>query len=268
MVKHHTDITSRQWHDTADDPGCLLLYILPVGNEEVHGPCLPLGTDTWIAQAFAETCCQAAETVDGVCPLVLPPLPYGYSPTTAPFDGTISVEPRVLSELLKGIARAVLRRERTGLMVISIHEGNELFICPAIHEFRDETGKPMLYVNPYKAFAPDLDLSCFANADNSTKETALLRAALTILNKPAILDALTREANSCCDQAQSRPEALTRLRERASIPFCYESEEQHIASRPKASTQAGLSYYDGVREKMVQIVQDYVSVLHAGEEHR
>lgn len=72
-------------------------------------------------------------------------------------------------------------------MVISIHGGNELFICPAIHEFRDETGKPMLYVNPYKTFAPDLDLACFANADNSTKETALLRAALTILNKPAIL---------------------------------------------------------------------------------
>ncbi|KKM12854.1 hypothetical protein LCGC14_1719680 [marine sediment metagenome] len=267
-MKHHTDITSRQWHDTADGPGCLLLYILPVGNEEVHGPCLPLGTDTWIAQAFAETCCQAAETVDGVCPLVLPPLPYGYSPTTAPFDGTISVEPRVLAELLKGIARAALRRERTGLMVISIHGGNELFICPAIHEFRDETGKPMLYVNPYKTFAPDLDLSCFANADNSTKETALLRAALTILNKPAILDTLTREANSSCDQAQSRPEALTRLRERASIPFCYESEEQHIASRPKASTQAGLRYYDGVREKMVQIVQDYMTVLHAREEHR
>ena len=267
-MKHHTHITSRQWHDTADDPGCLLLYILPVGNEEVHGPCLPLGTDTMIAQAFAETCCQAAEMVDGVYPLVLPSLPYGYSPTTAPFDGTLSVEPRVLADLLKGIARAALRRERTGLMVISIHGGNELFISPAIHEFQDETGKPMLYVNPYKTFASDLDFACFANADNSTKETALLRAALTILNKPALLDALTREADSCGDQTHSRPEALSRLRERAMIPFCYESEEQHIASRPRAPTQAGLRYYDGVREMMVPIVQDYVTVLHEGKKNQ
>ncbi len=225
---------------------------------------MPLGTDTWIAQAFANVCAQAAGTLGGVCPMILPALHYGYSPTTAPFDGTLSLEPHILGELLKGIAHAALRRERSGLMVINIHRGNEFFIGPGIHEFWDETGKAVLYVNPYVTFAPDLDRGCFGNADNSTKETALLRAALRILNASSVLDALPGKARSSCDQAGSRPEALTRLRERALIPFCYEAEEQHIASRPMASTEAGLRYYDGVRERMGQIVRDYVTLLDTG----
>ena len=67
--------------------------ILPVGSTEQHGPHLPVGTDTLVANALAES--AAAEA--GV--LVAPPLWFGWSPHHMVLPGTITVRPEILIEL-------------------------------------------------------------------------------------------------------------------------------------------------------------------------
>ena len=63
------ELTSAQLADRlAVDPDCVAL--IPVGATEQHGPHLPVGTDTIIATALADTAA-------GEVAVVLPPLPFG-----------------------------------------------------------------------------------------------------------------------------------------------------------------------------------------------
>ena len=66
------------------------ICLIPVGSTECHGSQFPLGTDTFIAQAWAKL---IAEEVNGI---VFPTLPYGYTSTTAKFKGSISIPPQVM----------------------------------------------------------------------------------------------------------------------------------------------------------------------------
>ena len=194
MLNHHSDMTSYSFRETAEGSNKIPLYILPLGNEEAHGPCLPLGTDTFLARAFAEICRQAAATIENVSPVVLPALNYGYSPTTANFPGTVTIGPRILADMLKSIAGSVMQGDKAKLSVISIHGENEVVVTLASHEFFDETGKQILFINPYKKFAGELDPDCFEGKDNSTKEISLLLAGLSILNEDELnLESFTND---------------------------------------------------------------------------
>jgi creatinine amidohydrolase len=67
--------------------------ILPVGSTEQHGPHLPLGSDTLVANALAESAAVRA----GV--LVAPPMWFGWSPHHMVLPGTITIRPEVLVEV-------------------------------------------------------------------------------------------------------------------------------------------------------------------------
>ena len=67
--------------------------ILPVGSTEQHGPHLPVGTDTMVSIALAESAAKQS----GV--LVAPPLWFGWSPHHMILPGTITIRPEVLIEL-------------------------------------------------------------------------------------------------------------------------------------------------------------------------
>lgn len=67
--------------------------IFPVGSTEQHGPHLPVGTDTMVANALAETAAKEANV------LVAPPLWFGWSPHHMVLPGTITIRPDILVEV-------------------------------------------------------------------------------------------------------------------------------------------------------------------------
>jgi creatinine amidohydrolase len=67
--------------------------IIPVGSTEQHGPHLPVGTDTMVANALAETAAKEANV------LVVPPLWFGWSPHHMVLPGTITIRPDILVEV-------------------------------------------------------------------------------------------------------------------------------------------------------------------------
>ena len=67
--------------------------IIPVGSTEQHGPHLPVGTDTMVANALAETAAKEANV------LVAPPLWFGWSPHHMVLPGTITIRPDILVEV-------------------------------------------------------------------------------------------------------------------------------------------------------------------------
>jgi creatinine amidohydrolase len=82
-------------------PGALLL--VPVGSCEQHGPHLPLGTDTLIAEALAQA---AVERATGS--VVSPSIAIGASGEHRGFPGTLSIGADALVEVAVELARSAL----------------------------------------------------------------------------------------------------------------------------------------------------------------
>ncbi|MGH7848299.1 MAG: creatininase family protein [Candidatus Binatia bacterium] len=82
------------------------LVILPVGAVEEHGPHLPLGLDTFAAEAYAETAAPHLEDA-GYTVILAPAVSYGVARQAIDFAGTLTLEPATLRALIIDIARSL-----------------------------------------------------------------------------------------------------------------------------------------------------------------
>jgi creatinine amidohydrolase len=110
------------WQDIADAETARWIAVLPLAAVEQHGPHLPLGVDTFIAEAYLDH-------VAGILPADLPAtfLPVqrvGVSPEHLSFPGTLTISAEtaiaVWTELGESLARTGLRK----LVLVTSHGGN------------------------------------------------------------------------------------------------------------------------------------------------
>jgi creatinine amidohydrolase len=110
--------------------------VLPIGSVEQHGPHLPLGVDSCLAEAFAN---QIADRLSG---MVAPTLPYGARslPNSGGghvYPGTIHLSGEALlavyRDLIAGFVRAGARR----LLVLNGHWENEGLLLEALDGCRE-----------------------------------------------------------------------------------------------------------------------------------
>jgi creatinine amidohydrolase len=123
------------WPDVHSVAGESLL-VMPLGSTEQHGPHLPLGTDTHVAVALAES---LARTRDDV--LVAPPLPYGSSGEHAGFAGTLSIGGAALTSVVLELVRSADAFK--GVVIVSGHGGNAQALASAVHTLRSEGRRVM-----------------------------------------------------------------------------------------------------------------------------
>lgn len=93
------------------------IIILPIGSTEQHGPHLPLGTDSIIAQKISQALAEQLETD------LAPALKYGVSIEHADFPGTISIPPETLLKTVKDICKS-LHEYYQKIIIINTHGGN------------------------------------------------------------------------------------------------------------------------------------------------
>ncbi len=112
------------------------LLLVPVGSMEQHGPHLPLGTDSMVANAVTR---EAARRLDasGTQVLVAPTLGYGASGEHEGFPGTISIGHDALRLLLVEFARSACRWAE-GLVFVNGHGGNVPTLVGAVRQLREE----------------------------------------------------------------------------------------------------------------------------------
>lgn len=108
---------------SAIDSGAIAL--LPIGATEVHGNHLPVGTDTFLAEALAR---KVMEKVGEERVLLLPCVPYGQVWSLRDTPGTVDIPDAVLVPYLAHIALSMYRAGVRRFAFLNTHVGN----CPAV----------------------------------------------------------------------------------------------------------------------------------------
>ena len=108
-----------------------LVLAVPIGSCEQHGPHLPFGTDTIIADALARGLAAAEPDV-----VVAPPLAVTASGEHAGFPGTLSLGTAVTTAVLVELARSA--DWAAGLVLVNGHGGNADAVAAAVATIRRE----------------------------------------------------------------------------------------------------------------------------------
>jgi creatinine amidohydrolase len=116
-------LAARRWPELQDRRPLLLV---PLGSCEQHGPHLPLGTDTLIAEAVAE---RVAALAPDEC-AVAPPVTFGASGEHAGFPGTLSIGTEALTSLLVELVRSADHFD--GVVLVNGHGGNRDAVTAAV----------------------------------------------------------------------------------------------------------------------------------------
>lgn len=114
---------------------------MPLGATEQHGPHLPIGTDTFIATAWAEAVAALLSDV-----LVAPTLPYGSSGEHQAFAGTLSIGHEALLLVLIELVRSAAN-DFDRIVFVSGHAGNGATLHSAVSQLRHE-GHDVHFVLP------------------------------------------------------------------------------------------------------------------------
>jgi creatinine amidohydrolase len=96
------------------------LTILPVGVVEEHGAHLPLGMDSFAAEAYAASAAPHLEE-QGYQVVVAPTINYGVARAAIDFPGTLSLEPETLRSMVVEIGRSLAKHGLTRLVVLNGH---------------------------------------------------------------------------------------------------------------------------------------------------
>jgi creatinine amidohydrolase len=104
------------------------VVVVSTGHTEQHGHHLPLGTDTYIAQAIADGI-RAAAPDRADC---LPVWPYGVSTHTSQYPGTLNLGGRVFEDFLLAVTAELIGRGARAIYFSNAHGGNHSFLVNVV----------------------------------------------------------------------------------------------------------------------------------------
>src|SRR5918999_3910690 len=96
------------------------LIILPVGVVEEHGAHLPLGLDSFAAEAYAAAAALHLEE-KGYEIIIAPTINYGVAHQALSFPGTLSLQPETLKSLVVDIGRSLAKHGLNRMVVLNGH---------------------------------------------------------------------------------------------------------------------------------------------------
>ena len=109
-------IAEMTWPEIADLLAAGLdTVIVPIGSVEQHGPHLPIGTDSYVAQTLAEHVAELAECV------VAPPIWCGFSPHHMVLPGTITIRPEILIEYVYDLIESLATHGFQNFVLLNGH---------------------------------------------------------------------------------------------------------------------------------------------------
>ena len=157
--------------------------ILPTGAIEQHGPHLPVGVDSMMAQAWLNRALPLLAS-DTPC-LVAPAITVGKSNEHTGFPGTLMIDKTVLADLLWSIARQLHAWGFSVLAILNTHGGNIQVIRSTLREIHAELGLTTGVLRPRFSLPLDPQEAAFGFHANQA-ETAWLLALTPELVDPQL----------------------------------------------------------------------------------
>jgi len=145
--------------------------LIPIGAIEVHGPHLPVGTDS--IETYEIGLRAARQTGVLIAPLVW----YGNSRSFMDFPGSIGVRPEVLRELMKDIALSLLHHGFDKLVLLDGHGGNYGALDVLIEDLHLETRALVCHVRVWElATVPKPEGTPVYDGHGGSSETSVMLA--------------------------------------------------------------------------------------------
>ena len=116
---------------TDADGAQLPILLVPIGSTEQHGPHLPLGTDTLIAEELSE---RAVRRTGGL--MVAPTIAVSASGEHAGFPGTLSIGNEATTMLIVELVRSA--EWAAGVVLVNGHGGNHAAVSAAVETLTAE----------------------------------------------------------------------------------------------------------------------------------
>jgi creatinine amidohydrolase len=227
------------------------ILCLPIGSTEQHGPHLPLGTDTIIAERVAAAIARRAAGRHQLW--LLPALPFGLSLEHAWAPGTISLRVATLTAMIGQLASEYRRATKAGrLIIVNGHGGNRAILEPMMHEITADQGLAVctLHTGSLPAVRPD---SPVADIHAGIGETSLmLHLAPETVNMAALPDGDSDEA--------ARAAAISQVIRGHGVTWPWSSGDPRIAEHgiigdPRgASAELGRAILDSALDAAVPVL--------------
>jgi creatinine amidohydrolase len=145
--------------------------IIPIGAIEVHGPHLPVGTDSIETYEIGLRAARLAGVV--IAPLVW----YGNSRAFMDFPGSIGVRPEVLKGLVRDIALSLFRHGFDKLVILDGHGGNYGALDDLIEEIHLETSALICHARAWElATIPKPEGTPAYDGHGGSSETSVMLA--------------------------------------------------------------------------------------------
>ena len=121
------------WTDVRDYLKSNDMVIIPLGSTEQHGPHMPLGTDYYEATEMSKMI--SARTGVMVAPVLLA----GYSEYHSGFEGSLSLKPETMEQVLFETAEVLIKYGFRRIMFFNYHGGNHIVESKVIHRINHAT---------------------------------------------------------------------------------------------------------------------------------
>jgi creatinine amidohydrolase len=153
MTLPRRNFMEMSWQDIAGGDTVRWIAVLPLAAVEQHGPHLPLGVDTFIAETYLA---RVEKLLPGALPVTFLPLQrIGVSVEHLSYPGTLTVSARTAvaawTELGESLARAGLRK----LVLVTSHGGNVAAMELVARDLRARLGMLVVTVGWHRFGYPD-----------------------------------------------------------------------------------------------------------------
>lgn len=116
MKKHQ--LAACSWEEISEMDTGKTVILIPLGSIEQEGTHLPLGVDTYVAEALANEAAKESHALSG------PPLPIGYSEWFFEFAGVLSVKMETVLNYLREYCESLISHGFRKIIFVNGHAGN------------------------------------------------------------------------------------------------------------------------------------------------
>jgi len=144
-------LSEMTWKEMAELRGKTKVAVVPVGATEQHGPHLPFKHDAASVLYIAE---MASGTLYPKV-IVTPVMPFGVSFHHMRYDGTISVRPETLTNVIFDICESLLDHGIRKILILNGHGGNFETLSTAVITVNRQLGIDVFFANYWDFFSKE-----------------------------------------------------------------------------------------------------------------